>query len=77
MEINMKKYELSSFREKDFYKWEEIIDIIWGLECELEEKNGEIEHLKERINELENPEDNFGPDLYEDYKLGLLNNEKN
>ena len=32
MEINMKPYNLESFKAKDIYTWEEIISIIENLE---------------------------------------------
>lgn len=50
MEINMKNYNLDSFKEKDIYSWEEIISIIEDLECELHSKEEELENLK---NDLE------------------------
>ena len=36
MEINMKGYNLDSFKEKDIYSWEEIISVIEDLESDLE-----------------------------------------
>ena len=42
MEINMKNYNLESFKEKDIYSWEEIISII------------ELHTKEEKIEELEN-----------------------
>jgi hypothetical protein len=50
MEINMKNYNLESFKEKDIYSWEEIISIIEDLECELHIKEEKIEELE---NDLE------------------------
>ncbi len=50
MEINMKNYNLESFKEKDIYSWEEIINIIEDLECELHTKEEKIEELE---NDLE------------------------
>lgn len=50
MEINMKNYNLESFKEKDIYSWEEIISIIEDLECELHTKEEKIEELE---NDLE------------------------
>ena len=70
MEINMKKYELRSFQDKDIYTWDEIIDIIWGLECDLEEerfKNGELEG---KIRELQSMVQ-YEPD-YDPYDTHLL-----
>lgn len=49
MEINMKGYNLESFKEKDIYTWEEIISIIENLECEIKQKEEEIEDLKQDI----------------------------
>lgn len=50
MKINMKNYNLESFKEKDIYSWEEIISIIEDLECELHTKEEKIEELE---NDLE------------------------
>lgn len=50
MEINMKNYNLESFKEKDIYSWKEIISIIEDLECELHTKEEKIEELE---NDLE------------------------
>lgn len=50
MEINMKDYNLESFRSKDLYTWEEIISIIENLESELHSKEEELEDLQ---NDLE------------------------
>ena len=49
MEINMKNYNLDSFKEKDIYSWEEIISIIEDLECELHIKEEKIEELENDI----------------------------
>lgn len=51
MEIVMKDYNLKSFKEKDVYTWNEILDIIQDLESEkfrLEEK---LEDLKQDMEE--------------------------
>lgn len=53
MEINMKNYNLTSFREKDLYTWDEIISKIEDLEAELYMKNEELENIKQDL------EDNF------------------
>ena len=53
MEINMKNYNLTSFREKDLYTWDEIISKIEDLEAELYMKNEELENTKQDL------EDNF------------------
>ena len=39
MEINMKSYNLESFKKKDIYTWKEIISVIENLESEIYEKN--------------------------------------
>ena len=49
MEINMKNYNLDSFKEKDIYSWEEKINIIEDLECELHIKEEKIEELENDI----------------------------
>lgn len=46
MEINMKCYNLESFKEKDLYSWEEIISIIEDLESELKQVKEEYEKFK-------------------------------
>lgn len=51
MKIVMKEYNLKSFKEKDVYTWDEILDIIQDLESEkfrLEEK---LEDLKQNMEE--------------------------
>lgn len=47
MEINMKKYNLNSFKEKDIYSWDEIIDIIEELESTIYEQQEEIKNYEE------------------------------
>ena len=48
MEINMKKYNLDNFSEKDIYTWDEIIAVIEGLEEELHGyKNTDDEQVSE------------------------------
>lgn len=60
MEINMKKYNLDSFQEKDLYSWDEII-----IKIELLED--EIVSLRNKYNELiENIEDNYKKKSYEE-----------
>ena len=36
MQINMKDYNLDSFKEKDLYSWDEIIEKIEDLEQDIE-----------------------------------------
>lgn len=53
MEINMKCYNLDSFKSKDIYTWDEIISII--EELEIDKKN-----LEDKVQELEQDiEDNY------------------
>lgn len=60
MEINMKKYNLESFQEKDIYTWDEIINKIE----ELEDENCS---LKDKYNELiEDVEENYKKISYEE-----------
>lgn len=49
MEINMKPYNLESFKEKDIYTWEEIINTIENLECDLYTKEEELENLQKDL----------------------------
>ena len=49
MEINMKPYNLESFKEKDIYTWEEIINTIENLECDLHTKEEELENLQKDL----------------------------
>lgn len=53
MKIVMKDYNLESFKEKDIYTFDEIIDIIENLEDELYRKEEEFEKFKQNI------EDNY------------------
>lgn len=63
MEINMKKYNLESFQEKDLYSWDEIINKIE----ELEDENCS---LKDKYNELiEDVEENYKKISYEEKVL--------
>ena len=63
MEINMKKYNLDSFQEKDLYSWGEIINKIE----ELEDENCS---LKDKYNELiEDVEENYKKISYEEKVL--------
>ena len=63
MEINMKKYNLDSFQEKDIYTWNQIIDKIE----ELEDENCS---LKDKYNELiEDVEENYKKISYEEKVL--------
>lgn len=51
MEIVMKEYDLKSFKEKDVYSWNEILDIIQDLESEKFRLEEELEDLKQNIEE--------------------------
>lgn len=47
MEINMKSYNLESFKGKDIYTWDEIIGVIENLESEIYEKDEIIKNYEE------------------------------
>lgn len=50
MEINMKPYNLENFKKKEWYEWDDIIDIIQDMESEIFElkcKNEELEYQLE------------------------------
>lgn len=51
MEIVMKDYDLKSFKEKDVYTWDEILDIIQDLESEKFRLEEELEDLKQDMEE--------------------------
>ena len=51
MKIVMKDYNLKSFKEKDVYNWEEILDIIQDLESEKFRLEEELEDLKQDMEE--------------------------
>ena len=51
MKIVMKDYNLKSFKEKDVYNWEEILDIIQNLESEKFRLEEELEDLKQDMEE--------------------------
>ena len=51
MKIVMKDYNLKSFKEKDVYSWEEILDIIQDLESEKFRLEEELEDLKQNVEE--------------------------
>lgn len=51
MKIVMKEYNLKSFKEKDVYTWNEILDIIQDLESEKFRLEEELEDLKEDMDE--------------------------
>lgn len=51
MKIVMKEYNLKSFKEKDVYSWDEILDIIQDLESEKFRLEEELEDLKEDMDE--------------------------
>ena len=51
MKIVMKEYNLKSFKEKDVYSWDEILDIIQDLESEKFRLEEELEDLKQDMEE--------------------------
>lgn len=51
MKIEMKEYDLKSFKEKDIYTWDEIVDIIQDLESEKFRLEEELEDLKQDMEE--------------------------
>lgn len=51
MKILMKEYDLKSFKEKDVYTWDEILDIIQDLESEKFRLEEELEDLKQNVEE--------------------------
>ena len=51
MKIVMKDYNLQSFKEKDVYSWDEILDIIQDLESEKFRLEEELEDLKQDMEE--------------------------
>ena len=51
MKIVMKDYNLKSFKEKDVYTWDEILDIIQNLESEKFRLEEELEDLKQDMEE--------------------------
>ena len=51
MKIVMKEYDLKSFKEKDVYTWDEILDIIQDLESEKFRLEEELEDLKQNMEE--------------------------
>ena len=51
MKIEMKEYDLKSFKEKDIYSWNEILDIIQDLESEKFRLEEELEDLKQDMEE--------------------------
>ena len=51
MKIVMKEYNLKSFKEKDVYSWDEILDIIQDLESEKFRLEEESEDLKQDMEE--------------------------
>lgn len=51
MKIVMKEYDLKSFKEKDVYTWNEILDIIQDLESEKFKLEEELEDLKQDMEE--------------------------
>ena len=51
MKIVMKEYDLKSFKEKDIYTWDEILDIIQDLESEKFRLEEELEDLKQDMEE--------------------------
>ena len=51
MKIVMKEYNLKSFKEKDVYSWDEILDIIQDLDSEKFRLEEELEDLKQDMEE--------------------------
>ena len=51
MKIVMKEYNLKSFKEKDVYSWDKILDIIQDLESEKFRLEEELEDLKQDMEE--------------------------
>lgn len=51
MKIEMKEYDLKSFKEKDIYTWDEILDKIQDLESEKFRLEEELEDLKQDMEE--------------------------
>lgn len=49
MEILMKHYNLDSFKEKDIYTWDEIIEIIENLEADRKYYKDKVRELEEDI----------------------------
>lgn len=49
MEILMKEYNLDSFKEKDLYTWDEIIEIIENLEADKKYYKDKVRELEEDI----------------------------
>ncbi|MEG0138334.1 MAG: hypothetical protein RR708_05050 [Bacilli bacterium] len=68
MEINMKKYNLDSFQEKDLYSWEEIISILEEQDSMIKELNNELEELNRDV------EDNYKPISYAE-QVGISDND--
>lgn len=64
MEINMKKYDLESFKEKDIWTWDEIVSTIQDLEFEKKS-------LEEELNDLKTFKEDDNEDLTEDYLISL------
>ena len=65
MEINMKGYDLESFKEKDIWTWDEIVSTIQDLEYERKS-------LEEELNDLKTFKEDTEEDRYEDIRLGLI-----
>lgn len=66
MEINMKKYNLESFKSKDIYTWDEIISIIENLESEIYEKDEIIKNYEENYEQKK-------VNYYEEYGISERN----
>ena len=49
MKILMKEYNLDSFKEKDLYTWDEIIEIIENLEADKKYYKDKVRELEEDI----------------------------
>ena len=65
MEINMKGYNLESFKEKDIWTWDEIVATIE----ELEDKTKELE---EKIEQLTYKNDYPNEERDREYEMGIL-----
>lgn len=64
MEINMKGYDLESFKKKDIWTWDEIVSTIQDLEFEKKS-------LEKELNDLKTFKEDDNEDLTEDYLISL------
>lgn len=65
MEINMKGYDLESFKEKDIWTWDEIVSTIEELEDKAKE-------LEEQIEQLTYKNDYPNEERDREYEMGIL-----